>query len=62
MALLERGPRTATVVTTLPTTLLILDVSDFHAFTALHPDLAQSVEAEAARRSSAIKGETSGGP
>ena len=27
MALLERGPRTATVVTTLPTTLLILDVS-----------------------------------
>jgi len=62
MALLERGPRTATVVTTLPTTLLILDVSDFHAFTALHPDLAQSVEAEAARRSAAIKGETSGGP
>lgn len=61
MALLERSPRTATVVTTLPTTLLILDVSDFHAFTALHPDLAQSVEAEAARRASAIKGETSGG-
>ena len=55
MALLERSPRTATVVTTLPTTLLILDVSDFHAFTALHPDLAQSVEAEAARRASAIK-------
>ena len=61
MALLERSPRTATVVTTLPTTLLILDVSDFHAFTALHPDLAQSVEAEAARRAGAIKGETSGG-
>ena len=61
MALLERSPRTATVVTTLPTTLLILDVSDFHAFTALHPDLAQSVEAEAARRASAIKGETSAG-
>ncbi len=62
MALLERGPRTATVITTLPTTLLILDVSDFHAFTALHPDLAQSVEAEAARRSTAIKGEVSGRP
>jgi len=55
MALLERGPRTATVVTTAPTTLLILDVSDFHAFTALHPDLAQTVEAEAKRRASASK-------
>jgi len=55
MALLERGPRTATVVTTVPTTLLILDVSDFHAFTALHPDLAQTVEAEAKRRAIASK-------
>jgi voltage-gated potassium channel len=61
MALLERGPRMATVVTTLPTTLLILDVSDFHAFTALHPDLAQAVEAEASRRASASKNETSSG-
>ena len=59
MALLERGPRMATVVTTLPSTLLILDVSDFHAFTALHPDLAQAVEAEATRRASAIKSEPS---
>ena len=59
MALLERGPRIATVVTTLPSTLLILDVSDFHAFTALHPDLAQVVEAEATRRASAIKSEPS---
>ena len=55
MALLERGPRTATVVTTAPTTLLILDVSDFHAFTALHPDLAQTVETEAKRRASDSK-------
>jgi voltage-gated potassium channel len=55
MALLERGPRTATVVTTAPTTLLILDVSDFHAFTALHPDLARTVEAEAKSRASASK-------
>jgi len=59
MALLERGPRTATVVTTAPTTLLILDVSDFHAFTALHPDLAQTVEAEAARRASALERDAS---
>ena len=50
IALLEGGPRMATVVTTLPTTLLILDVSDFRAFTALHPDLAEAVEAEATRR------------
>jgi voltage-gated potassium channel len=50
MALLEGGPRTATVVTTAPSTLLILDVSDFHAFMAHHPDLAQTVEVEARRR------------
>lgn len=61
MALLERGSRTATVVTTAPSTLLILDVSDFHAFTALHPDLAQLVKAEAKRRASAIKSKTSDG-
>jgi len=50
IALLEGSPRMATVVTTIPTTLLVLDVSDFRAFTAIHPDLAQAVEAEAARR------------
>jgi voltage-gated potassium channel len=59
MALLERSPRTATVVTTVPSTLLILDVSDFHAFTALHPELAQEIKAEAARRASGGKRETS---
>jgi voltage-gated potassium channel len=61
IALLGGGPRMATVVTTLPSTLLILDVSDFHAFTAFHPDLAQAVEAEASRRASASKSETSEG-
>ena len=61
IALLQGGPRTATVVTTMPTTLLILEVTDFRAFTAHHPELAQCVEAEAARRASAIKGETSAG-
>ena len=54
IALLGGGPRVATVVTTVPTTLLILDVSDFHAFTAFHPELAQAVEAEASRRAGAI--------
>lgn len=55
MALLEGGPRTATVVTTLPSTLLILDVSNFRVFMAHHPDLAREVEMEAARRGQANK-------
>ena len=53
-ALLEGGPRTATVVTTMPSTLLILEVSDFRAFTAHHPELAVAVETEAARRRNAV--------
>jgi len=53
-ALLEGGPRTATVVTTMPSTLLILEVSDFRAFTAHHPELAMAVETEAARRRKTI--------
>jgi len=61
IALLEGGPRMATVATTVPTTLLILDVSDFRAFTALHPDLAEAVEAEATRRTGAVKSEASAG-
>ena len=52
IALLEGGPRTATVVTTLPSTLLSLEVSDFRAFTAHQPELAREVAAEAARRAS----------
>lgn len=54
-ALLDGSPRTATVVTTQPTTLLTLDVTDFHAFTAQHPDLARELEAEAARRRGSVK-------
>ena len=50
IALLAGGPRTATVTTTVPTTLLMLEVSDFRAFTAHHPELAKTVEAEARRR------------
>jgi hypothetical protein len=33
--------------------LLILEVSDFRSFTAHHPELAQTIETEAARRKSA---------
>lgn len=54
-ALLDGGPRSATVVTTMPTTLLILDVTDFRAFTAGHPKLAQALEVEAARRRQPVK-------
>ena len=55
IALLRRGTRTATVVTTSPSTLLILEVSDFHAFMANHPDLASAIKMEATRRESEIK-------
>jgi voltage-gated potassium channel len=57
IALLQGGPRTATVVTTRPTTLLILEVSDFRAFTAHYPELARAVEVEATRREREMKGE-----
>lgn len=50
MALLGSGVRTATVMATMPTTLLVLDLADFRIFCANHPDLARAVEAEAARR------------
>ena len=56
-ALLDGSPRTATVVTTMPSTLLILEVSDFRAFTAHHPELAKAVEREAAHRRGASKKE-----
>lgn len=58
IALLQDGMRTATVVTTGPSTLLVLEVSDFRYFTALHPDLARAVEQEAMlRRNAAVDGE-----
>jgi voltage-gated potassium channel len=51
-ALLDGGPRSATVMTTAPSTLLVLDVTDFRAFTAHHPELARQVELESKRRKS----------
>lgn len=62
IALLEGGPRTATVVTTMPTTLLILDVTDFRAFAAHHPTLARDVENEASRRKIETAGATTTQP
>jgi voltage-gated potassium channel len=50
MALISGAARVATVITTRPSTLLILDAADFHTLVDRHPELAQAVEAEAARR------------
>ena len=57
LALLDGSPRTATVVTTMPSALLILEVSDFRAFTAHHRELAIAIEREAAHRRGASKEE-----
>ncbi len=50
MALLTRQPRTATVVTTQPATLLVLYASDFYGIAAHIPSLVEAVEREAQRR------------
>jgi voltage-gated potassium channel len=50
MALLNRQPRTASVATTRPTTLLVLYASDFYEIAAHIPALAEAVENEARRR------------
>jgi len=50
MALLGGGIRNATITTTCPTTLLMLDVMDFRTLAAHHPALATAVETEAQRR------------
>jgi len=52
IALLKDSMRTATVITTAPSTLLLLEVADFRDFMAHHPDLARAIEKEAARRAS----------
>lgn len=51
MALLERQPRSASVTTTRPTTLLVLYASDFYEIASHIPALAEAVEIEARRRS-----------
>jgi voltage-gated potassium channel len=50
MALLDRLPRSATVVTSQPTTLLVLYASDFYEIAANIPSLVEAVEREASRR------------
>jgi voltage-gated potassium channel len=48
--LLGNNVRTANVVTTRSTTLLVLDLSDFRALMARHPELAKAIDEEARRR------------
>jgi voltage-gated potassium channel len=50
MALLGDGTRTATVAAVVPTTLLVLELTDYRIFAAHYPELARAVEDEAARR------------
>jgi voltage-gated potassium channel len=50
MALLNRQPRTASVATTRPTTMLVLYASDFYEIASHIPALAEAVEKEAKRR------------
>jgi voltage-gated potassium channel len=62
LALLGSGIRTATVVATMPTTLLVLELADFRIFCANHPDLARAVEAEGARRLAELRGGQTASP
>src|SRR6202043_2701144 len=50
LALLGDSVRSANVTTTMPSTLLILDLADFRTFTANHPDLKRAIDAEGQRR------------
>ena len=50
MSLLDRRPRSATVTTTRPTTILVLYASDFYAIASNIPSLVAAVEKEAQRR------------
>jgi CRP-like cAMP-binding protein len=48
--LLSDSIRTANVTTTMPSTLLILDLADFRTLTAHHPDLKRAIDLEGQRR------------
>lgn len=53
LALLDRKPRTADVVTLTPCTLLVLNVADFYHIAGQQPSLLAGIEAEAKRRRAA---------
>ena len=53
MALLDRRPRSADIVSVAPCTLLVLNVADFYQIAGQQPSLIQAIEAEAQRRHAA---------
>ncbi len=56
MALLDRKPRSADVVTTTPCTVLVLNVADFYQLAGQQPTLIAAIEAEAKRRRASDSG------
>jgi voltage-gated potassium channel len=62
LALLGDGIRTATVIATMPTTLLVLELTDYRIFAAHHPELSKAVEAEGARRLAEVRAARAGRP
>jgi voltage-gated potassium channel len=50
MALLGNATRNANITTMGVTRLLVLDLVDFHLLMARHPDLRETIDAEAKRR------------
>jgi voltage-gated potassium channel len=55
LALLGDSVRTANVTTTMPSSLLILDLADFRTLTAHHPDLKHAIDAEGQRRMNELR-------
>ncbi len=53
MALLDRRPRSADIVTLTPCTMLVLNVADFYQIAGQQPTLISAIEAEAKRRHAA---------
>ena len=56
MALLDRKPRSADVVTVTPCTVLVLDVADFYQLAGQQPALIAAIETEAKRRRAEDRG------
>ena len=50
MALLFGAPRSATVVATQPSVLLVLDIADFRVLAGRRPELIDAIETEGKRR------------
>jgi voltage-gated potassium channel len=53
MALLDRRPRSADILTTMPCTMLVLNVADFYQIAGQQSTLIAAIEAEAKRRHAA---------